>query len=121
METKFEFKNMGYCGAECGNKCHIFTATVSNDIDAKKRIASDWAFEQGESFTTDEVFCYGCKNKEMPQNKAHLKCTVRICAEEKHLEACFQCKDLEKCDKALWRNWPNLKSEALRIQKSLNL
>jgi hypothetical protein len=109
---------MTYCCLECNGKCQIFKATVENDIEAKRAIAANWAKKFGEAFTSDDVFCYGCKQEGKPKNRTILKCTVRKCAIAKNIESCALCSDLEKCDKDLWKNWPEMKTRALKIQKS---
>ena len=111
---------MSYCCLTCDPKCKIFNATMNNDLGVKKELADRWTKEFGTPFTTDDVFCYGCKAEGKPQNKAMLKCTVRKCAKEKQIKSCSLCADLEKCDKDLWGKWPGLKENVLKTQKELN-
>lgn len=115
-----DIESMSYCCLKCGPQCQIFNATANSDINAKKVIAENWSKEFGTPFTVDDVFCYGCKEEGKPLNKMLLKCTVRKCAKEKQLISCSVCPDLEKCDKDLWVKWPNLKPNALKIQKEIN-
>ena len=111
---------MSYCCLKCGPECKIFNATLNNDLSVKKEIAEGWTKEFGTPFTTDDVFCYGCKVEGKPQNKAMVKCTVRICAKEKQIKSCSICADLEKCNKDLWAKWPGLKENVLKTRKELN-
>ncbi|MCX6238304.1 MAG: DUF3795 domain-containing protein [Bacteroidia bacterium] len=120
VTQKPDIESMSFCCLKCGPQCPIFNATVNNDLTAKQKIADNWAKKFGGTFTVDDVFCYGCKEDGKPLNKMLLKCTVRKCAKEKGLKSCSLCSDLEKCEKDLWTNWPNLKPNVLKIQKELN-
>jgi len=110
---------MSFCCLKCGPQCKIFNATLNNDLNVKIEIAESWNKEFGIPFTTDDVFCYGCKAEGKPQNKAMLRCSVRKCAKEKQIKSCSICADLEKCDKDLWGKWPGLKENALKTMKEL--
>lgn len=120
VTQKPDIESMSFCCLKCGPQCPIFNATANNDLTAKKTIAENWSKQLGNTITVEDVFCYGCKEEGKPLNKMLLKCTVRKCVKEKGLKSCSLCSDLEKCDKDLWKNWPTLKPNVLKIQKELN-
>jgi hypothetical protein len=120
VTQKPDIGSMSFCCLKCGPDCPIFKATADNDLSAKKAIAVKWSKKLGNPVTVDEVFCYGCKEEGKPLNKMLVKCTVRKCAKEKELKSCSLCNNAEKCDKELWKDWPTLKPNVLKIQKELN-
>jgi len=87
----------GRCGVFCGD-CEVYIAYSTDNAKAKKRIAM--AFNcQGKSITPEQVKCLGCKGS--ANNVWRGPCKVRMCAEEKGMEFCYQClnfpcDDLEK-------------------------
>lgn len=115
-----EIDAMSYCCLNCDPTCKIFSATLNNDLSVKKELAEHWTKEFGTPFTTDDVFCYGCKAEGKPQNKAMLKCTVRKCAKEKQHISCSVCPELTTCDNVFWSKWPGTRENALKISKELN-
>lgn len=110
---------LSFCCLNCGPQCPVFTATANNDLVEKKKFLDKWTKELG-SITVDDVFCYGCKNDGKPYNKKVPQCTVRICVQEKQLKSCALCSDIAQCDKELWKNWPEMRKNVLKIQAELN-
>ena len=113
-----EVEAVSYCSLECAGQCPIFKATVTDDQAVKQAVADIWTKEMGQPFTADDVFCAGCKQEGVPQNRAVHKCTVRQCAQDKGVGSCTRCAGLAACDKYLWQHWPDVRKQALDIQQS---
>jgi hypothetical protein len=107
-----------YCSLECASQCPVFKATVTDDRAAKQAVADIWTRDIGELFTADDVFCAGCKQEGVPQNRAVHKCTVRQCAQSKRIGSCTRCAGLAECKKYLWQHWPDIREQALVIQRA---
>lgn len=114
-----DIEALSYCCLECGDRCPIYRATASDDRTVKRAVAELWTKEMGQPFTADDVFCHGCKIEGKPQNKALLKCAVRQCAIGRQMGSCSRCGDLKACDHSLWKNWPEVKKQALQLQQAI--
>jgi hypothetical protein len=55
--------------------------------------------------------CPGCK-----EGRGNEDCPIRICAQEKHLDHCSRCSDLEQCNKFdfLLAEFPEVKTNLIR-------
>lgn len=84
----------GRCGLYCGH-CEIFIAYSTSDTKAQRKIARRFGKERGETILPDQIKCLGCKGPESSCWGA--TCKIRICAEEKGNEFCYQCRDYP-CD-----------------------
>lgn len=84
----------GRCGLYCGG-CEIYVAYSTNDTDAQRKIARKLSRARKETILPDQVKCLGCKG---PVSSCWgSTCKIRICAEEKGNEFCYQCRDYP-CD-----------------------
>ncbi|UCH62502.1 MAG: DUF3795 domain-containing protein [Fidelibacterota bacterium] len=115
-----DFSKQAYCSWNCDEKeCQILRATLSNDLEAKKKIARRWAERFGREFTSEEIFCYGCKVEDKPIAYALEVCTVRKCASKRDVITCAHCDELPTCDNELWTEWPGLKKKAEELRNKL--
>ena len=84
----------GRCGLYCG-ECEIYIAYSANDMKAQRKIARKLSSARGETISSDKIICLGCKG---PVSSCWgAACKIRICAEEKGIEFCYQCRDYP-CD-----------------------
>jgi hypothetical protein len=111
-------KSLAYCGLSCGTQCALYKATVENDVALKKKVYEAWGWKEKfkVEFDPEKVFCWGCKPADKPLKVGMDACDVRNCAIGKKLEACVQCGDLKTCDRELWKEWPAMKENALKLQ-----
>lgn len=112
-------KQLSYCGIACHKACGLYKATKENNIELKKKFYNQWNWKEKFKidFDPEKVFCYGCKPGEKPLKIGMDKCAVRMCAIENKMESCIQCSKLDKCDKDLWKNWPDFHNNIKQLQK----
>jgi hypothetical protein len=84
----------GRCGLFCGH-CEIYIAYSTNNLTAQKRIARAYSETKGKTIQPVQVKCLGCKGTSSSLWRS--SCQVRLCAEEKGLEFCYQCREFP-CD-----------------------
>ncbi len=72
-----EFVLDGYCGLYCG-ACSMLQETLSGKA---------------------EMPCYGCKSEAPAGHCA--TCAIKTCARSKGFEFCFECAELETCEKMI--------------------
>lgn len=83
------------CGVFCG-ECEVYIAYSTNNLEAQKRIAEEFCRRNpGLSIGTEQVKCVGCKGS--AANPIRNNCKVRLCAEDRGVEFCYQCPDFP-CD-----------------------
>jgi hypothetical protein len=116
-----DLKVLSYCGiprAYCEQQCELFKATRDNDAALKKAVYDQWEMKKkfGIDFDPDRIFCYGCKPGDKPLKVGMAECPVRACPSSKGLESCVQCANLAACDKAYWKDWPNVLDLAKKLQ-----
>ena len=80
----------GRCGLFCGD-CKIYIAYSTNNLSAQRRIASEFAPEQGKALAPEQVKCLGCKGN--MSSVWRNNCKIRLCAEDRGVEFCYQCLD----------------------------
>ena len=114
-----DINQLSYCGINCNEKCELFRATKNNDLQLKAKVAKEWFNKAEDEFKPEEIFCYGCKTENKPQNQLVANCAVRKCAREKMLAICAQCNAFPTCDKELWTKWPTLKQRIEEIRSKL--
>ena len=114
-----ELKTRAYCGLICDDSCPLFKATRTNDAAAKRKVYEEWKWKEkfGVDFDPDKVFCHGCKAPSKPVNIAHSRCTVLKCNVERRLESCMQCRKLADCDKELWKNYPDFRTQMVKLRQ----
>jgi hypothetical protein len=84
----------GRCGLYCGD-CEIYIAYSTDDTNAQRKIARKSSKERGETISPDQIKCLGCKGPDTSCWGA--TCKIRICAEERGIEFCYQCREYS-CD-----------------------
>ena len=110
--------DLNYCGYSCPPDCKFLKGTLDNDVELKKEAWQLWKIEErfGVAFDPDQAICYGCKTEGKPEGIVLSRCTVRDCAQEKELDCCIECPELEACDKDLWRRFPDFKKQVVEMQ-----
>ncbi len=116
-----DLKTLSYCGiprAYCERQCELFKATRDDDGKLKKDVYDQWGMKKkfGVEFDPDKIFCYGCKPGDKPLKVGMAECPVRACPRTNGLESCVQCLGLAACDKAYWKEWPNVFDLAKKLQ-----
>ena len=113
-----DYSKFAFCGLECAS-CDLYKATLSNNVEEKKRLAKEWFNIEEKDFKPDEIFCYTCKVEDKPLNQFQKTCQVRACAKEKALLTCAHCEKLPTCDKEFWTKWPKLKEKIDSMRREL--
>jgi hypothetical protein len=112
-------KDFEYCGFKCPATCTLKKATLENNTEMKKKAYAEFRLKEKYNleFDPDKVFCYGCKVKDKPLGPPVTNCKVRQCVIDKKLECCIECNDLAKCDKELWKEFPDFRKNVIELQK----
>lgn len=121
-EDKPDPKKLNYCGYQCPNDCQFLKGTLENNTRLKKNAYKSWQIKKrfGVKFSEENIYCYGCKNKEKSEGVVLVHCTVRSCAISKNLECCIECTELTECKKDLWDRFPDFKKTVIEMQKQYN-
>ena len=112
-------KKINYCGYTCLADCKFLEASVKKDPVLKKEAYEIWEMKERfgvTEFDADKIFCFGCKTKDKPVGIRLQKCDVRNCAIDKKLDSCIECKELPRCEKDLWKKFPDFKNAVLKMQ-----
>lgn len=80
----------GRCGLYCG-ECEIYMAYSTNDRKSLRRIAGERSEILGRDLSAEQIKCLGCKSPVASCWGAG--CKIRICAEGRGNEFCYQCSD----------------------------
>jgi hypothetical protein len=114
-----DLKKLMYCGIRCDGQCELYRATVNNDVELKKKVYVNWKWKEkfGFEFDPGQVFCYTCKPGEQPLKIGIDRCGMRKCAMANGMESCVQCKSLQSCGDDFWKKWPEVRGNALQLQK----
>jgi hypothetical protein len=112
-------KKLNYCGYKCPDDCQFLQATRENNTELKMKVYEAWKIKEkhGIEFDAEKIFCWGCKTKDKPLGITVSKCTVRNCAIEKGYDSCIECKNLDKCEFDLWKNFPDFHKQVIELQK----
>jgi hypothetical protein len=112
-------KSLDYCGYTCPKDCKFLKATLEDNLELKKEAFKIWKIEErfGVAFDPEQAICYGCKALDKPQGIVVARCDVRACAQEKKLDCCIECGELEGCDKDLWRRFPDFKKQVIAMRE----
>lgn len=81
-----ELKRDAYCGLYCG-ACPVFLANEQGKVE---ELAQKWEKKP------EELICFGCKSEQV--TPWCTTCDIKLCAQEKGYEFCFECNELP-CDK----------------------
>jgi hypothetical protein len=119
QDAKPDPKSLNYCGYKCPADCPLLKGTAENNVELKKKGYEAFKFKEkyGMEFDPEKVFCYGCKIADKPMSVPVKACTVRSCVIEKGSDCCIQCDGLAKCDKELWKSFPEFKKQVMDMQK----
>lgn len=119
QDVKPDPKSLNYCGYKCPKDCPLLKGTLENNVELKKKAYEAFKFKEkyAMEFDPEKVFCYGCKIKDKPISVPVKACTVRSCVIEKGYDCCIQCDVLTKCDKELWKSFPEFKKQVIDMQK----
>jgi hypothetical protein len=103
-----DLAQFSHCGIPCALVCPLYKATQNNDVKMKKILYERQEMKKnfGIEFDPDKVFCYTCKPGDKPKKVGLDMCEVRICSLANEMESCLQCENLDACDKAYWKKWP---------------
>lgn len=83
---------LAFCGLLC-NECAAYLATVANDDEQKKAIASQWSREFGAEINPEDINCLGCSSVQEPLFNYCRICEIRKCAIVRNLPNCAACPD----------------------------
>lgn len=120
VSEEIDFNKLAYCSWNCDQKkCQVVQAFLNDDLEAKEKIVQRWSKKYGREFTTEEVFCYGCKTEDKPASYILEACTVRKCARGRNVITCAHCDELPACNKELWIEWPDLKKKVEELRSEL--
>ncbi len=115
-----DFDKLAYCCYECDRKrCSLLEASLTDDLEAKRKRAAFWREKLGREFTPAEVFCFGCKAEPERLGFNVKSCDVRQCVLEKKLISCAHCRALTDCSRKLWVDYPKFREQVLAIQKDV--
>ncbi len=119
-DEKPDPKSLNYCGYKCPDDCKMYLAGKSDDEALKKEAFKMWKLEEkyGVSYSPEIVFCEKCKGTDDPKSLVLSKCTVRQCAIEKGYDCCIECEELSKCEKELWKTFPQFKEQVVKMQEA---
>jgi hypothetical protein len=81
-QKPIDFSRLSFCGIPCQQACELYTATVENDEQAKKRIYEQWNWKKkfAIDYAPEKVFCFTCKPGDKPKKTGMAECAVRNCA-----------------------------------------
>ena len=90
-------KNMGVCGIDCYEKCHLYMTDVSEE---SAKIVLDWFKENKwcddnvtlREFMEEGKRCYGCHGEKCLHWSPDCD-MMKCCIDKKGLEYCHQCKE----------------------------
>jgi hypothetical protein len=114
-------KDFNYCGYKCPVDCKMLLASQRKDTLLKREAFKDWKIKEKYSldFDNDALFCYGCKNRDMPEGIILKNCTVRQCVISREFDCCIECVELTYCDKDLWKNFPDFHEAVIGLQRQM--
>lgn len=76
---KFQYDT--YCGIYCG-ACDVLMANEKGEVE---KMAKEWKMKP------EDIKCFGCKTE---TNSIYcVDCGIKLCAEDKKVEFCFECKE----------------------------
>ena len=118
-ETKLDPKKLNFCGYTCPEDCKFLEGTLKNDVELKREAWGLWKIEErfGVEFDPEQAICYGCKALDKPAGIVLQRCDVRACVQNKKLDCCIECGELEACDKDLWRRFPDFKKKVVKMRQ----
>ncbi len=89
---------IAYCGLDC-QKCEAHIATINDDDELRKEVASKWSKLNNVLITPSMINCVGCKPDGIKNPFCEKLCPIRMCILQKKLDSCGDCELLDKCEK----------------------
>ena len=112
--TKF----IACCGLDC-ESCEARIATVNDNGALRQKVAKEWSDLNGMEITPEMINCVGCRIDGVKTLYCESLCPIRQCAQERNVETCGSCGEMDACEKLgmIVKNNPdarwNLKAYAL--------
>jgi hypothetical protein len=103
-------RNIAYCGEDC-SICPAYIATIRDDDQLRNKVIEDWSHIG--DFSKVKIDCVGCKSNG-PIFEPCSGCKIKKCCEDKKLDDCSFCPELDTCSKL---TIPKRKNIYLRITK----
>lgn len=92
-------KNLiAFCGLDC-ESCEARKATVENNSELRKKVASEWSKLNGVEITAQMINCDGCRIDGRKTPFCDSLCPIRQCALGKKVSTCGDCAEMESCEK----------------------
>lgn len=91
LEKKYSL--VGRCGIFCGTDCEVYKAAHSDDINAKKEVASALERELGVEIDPSRLHCEGCQGPEECMWFECRLCLIRRCGKTQGVIICSECED----------------------------
>jgi len=111
-----DFDHLAYCCLNC-YECELFIATRDNNEQLKAKVVQKWNIKKDENFNLQDFGCLGCNSEKLAFFCTN--CPVKKCAIQKGFQLCAQCDELDSCDKELWKNYPEIKENAINVRAKL--
>ena len=89
-------KLIAICGLDC-EKCQARIATVNNDEELRKKVASEWSELNEVQIKPEMINCLGCRVNGPKTYFCEQMCPIRQCALARQIETCAQCDDFATC------------------------
>ena len=87
---------IAYCGLDC-QKCEAHIATINNDDELRKEVASKWSELNNVPILPEHINCQGCRVDGVKTVYCDSLCEIRQCALKKGVSTCGDCPDMENC------------------------
>ena len=88
---------IGYCGLDC-EACDAYLATIHDDQALREKTAALWAELNQAPILPEHINCEGCRVDGVKTVFCEQMCAVRRCAQEKGVETCGSCAEMETCE-----------------------
>lgn len=89
---------IAYCGLDC-EKCEARLATINNDNELRKKVATEWSKLNNITITSKMINCEGCRIDGKKTVFCDKLCQIRQCAMNKKYETCGDCNEMKSCKK----------------------
>jgi hypothetical protein len=90
------------CGVDC-KECPVFTATVNDDSELRRKTAEEWGRLYSEyigkkELSLEDMNCHGCQSDSDPRFIGCTNCPIRRCCQGKSLITCADCDEYVTCE-----------------------
>ncbi|MBN1777755.1 MAG: DUF3795 domain-containing protein [Clostridiales bacterium] len=87
---------IAFCGLNCA-ECPAYTGTTTGDEQQLEKMNQEFGSEETDAV---DFVCLGCKYKDSKLIATDCaRCTIRMCAMERHKDFCATCEEFETCDR----------------------